>query len=230
MLYTTPALGQATGGMLRPGGLALTAILLEQCDFAPGGELLDVGCGPGHSLAFLSETFQVTGLDAAQTMLGKARCTAPRARLVQGQATDLPFQNASFDAVLAECVLSLCSEPERMLGEVHRVLRPGAWLMLSDLYLKNGKFESDLPIQAGCLLHAAPIAKTLAQLDRCGFSVLNWADQSHALKQLAGQLIFDQGSLESFWSTILDVEGAQSLCRAVQKSPPGYYTLVARKQ
>lgn len=230
MLYTSPALGQATGGMLRPGGLELTKTLVAHAGPAPGARLLDVGCGPGHSLAWLAQTFTVCGLDCAPNMLVQAAVRAPAAVLVQGRAEALPFGSTSFNGILAECVLSLCTKKEQVLAEMRRLLRPGGVLMLSDLYLKNGTLGCALPEESGCLLHAAPLEETLATLERCGFELLYQADHSRALKQLAGQLIFDYGNLELFWQSFLDAAGARRICRAVQARPPGYYALVARKK
>ena len=229
MLYTAPALSQTTGGVLRPGGLELTAALVRQSGLIEGSRVLDVGCGPGHSLAWLAESFQVCGLDLAQAMLALAAARAPQALLVQGSAEALPFASASFDGILAECVLSLCRKQEVALAEIERVLRRGGLLMLSDLYLKNGAFCTALPEQAGCLLHAAPLEETLSMLERCGFELLHVADHSAALKQLAGQLIFDHGTMELFWQSFLDSASARQVCQAVQARPPGYYALIARK-
>ena len=130
MLYTSPALGQATGGMLRPGGLELTKTLVAHAGPAPGARLLDVGCGPGHSLAWLAQTFTVCGLDCAPNMLVQAAVRAPAAVLVQGRAEALPFGSTSFNGILAECVLSLCTKKEQVLAEMRRMLRPGGVLVV----------------------------------------------------------------------------------------------------
>ncbi|NLZ18000.1 MAG: class I SAM-dependent methyltransferase [Desulfobulbaceae bacterium] len=230
MLYRTPALEQGTGGMLRPGGLELTSTLVAQSGLAPGARLLDLGCGPGHSLALLSDSFRVTGLDASEAMLIQAGVRAAKATLIQARAEALPLQDSSFDGVLAECVLSLCAQPETVLTGIHRILRPGGCLLLSDLYLKNGTFSCALPKEAGCLLHAAPLEATIAALTHLDFEILYCQDQSRALMQLAGQLIFDQGSLEAFWQTFLDDSSARQACSAVRSTPPGYFALLARKQ
>ena len=131
--------------------------------------------------------------------------------------------------MLAECVLSLCAEQGSVLAEMWRVLRPEGRLVLSDLYLKNGAFACTLPEEAGCLLHAAPLEQTQTLLARCGFEVLHCADHSRELRQLAGQLIFDQGGLEAFWCGFLGQADARRVCRELRAAPPGYYALVARK-
>lgn len=232
MLYNEPALGQATGGMLRPGGLELTLRLLAEGGLAPGARILDLGCGPGHSVAALEGRYRMTGLDRAWPLLVQAARRALETDLLQAQAEVLPFRDACFDGVLAECVLSLCAEQGPVFTELWRVLRQGGRLFLSDLFLKNGGLASALPAppkEVGCLLHAAPLEETLGLLARCGFEVLHCADHSQALRQLAGQLIFDQGGLQAFWSRFLDRSDAGRICGALRAAPPGYYALVARK-
>ena len=73
-LYEQAELHAITGGTLRPGGKELTRELLEFCRFLPGGAVLDIGCGPGHSLQMMAEVFglQPTGLDPSPSMLAKA--------------------------------------------------------------------------------------------------------------------------------------------------------------
>ena len=56
-LYEQPELTWLTGGALRPGGVTLTRELLTCCRPTPGARVLDVGCGPGHSLAVLAHEF-----------------------------------------------------------------------------------------------------------------------------------------------------------------------------
>ena len=129
-----------------------------------------------------------------------------------------------------EVAAELAEPVSRVLAEMQRVLCSGGVLMLSDLYLKNGVLACALSEEAGCLLHAAPLEETLTALERCGFELLHLADHSAALQQLAGQLIFDHGTLELFWQSFLDRPSAQHICQAVQARPPGYYGLVARKK
>ncbi len=114
------------------------------CDAAQvrGGErVLDVGCGLGGTLASLDRRFdrmELTGLNIDGRQLAYIRSELqPRAgnslALQEGDACAMPFDDASFDVVLAlECAFHFDSR-ERFLREVARVLRPGGRFALCDL-------------------------------------------------------------------------------------------------
>lgn len=91
-------------------------------------QVLDVGCGAGLLSNPMSEWgLEVTGLDASAESLRIAQKfdTTGRVKYVPGDAYALPFADRSFDAVTAMDFLEHVSEPERVLDEVARVLRPG---------------------------------------------------------------------------------------------------------
>lgn len=100
------------------------------------GTTLEVAVGTGLNLPHYPAGSKVTALDLSPDMLDIARS---RARdlgldvdLQQGDAHRLPFQDGSFDTVM--CTYSLCNipDPERAVGEMKRVLRPGGKLILVD--------------------------------------------------------------------------------------------------
>lgn len=110
----------------------------------PGpGVLLDIGVGSGQLIPPLLEGgWTVHGVDPAPTMLEHARKRAPEAaaRLLHGRAEELPYEDASFDVVVALAVLEY-TDMERSVPEVARVLRPGGRAVLC---LRNGRAPSAL--------------------------------------------------------------------------------------
>ena len=100
--------------------------LLEAVGAGTGTRLLDVATGPGYVAAIAAERGAgVVGLDFSETMLAFARSRAPDVDFVQGDATALPFEDATFDAVTVAFLLLHLGTPERAVGEAARVLRPG---------------------------------------------------------------------------------------------------------
>jgi ubiquinone/menaquinone biosynthesis C-methylase UbiE len=104
---------------------------------APGQELLDVPCGFGrHAIPLARAGYRVTGVDRSSTLLDEARRRADGERwpkLVRADYRELPFGDASFDAAvnLFTSLGYLGTEGDtRVLGEIRRVLRPGARLVL----------------------------------------------------------------------------------------------------
>lgn len=98
----------------------------------PGNlRLLDIGCGTGANLpmlqSFVGGGGTVTGIDFSPLALRFARSQMgmERLSLLQGDALQLPFRDASFDAVTMLDVLEHLSDDSQALREVHRVLWPG---------------------------------------------------------------------------------------------------------
>ncbi len=230
-LYEEDELQALTGGTLRPGGKELTRELLAFCGFAPGSAVLDIGCGPGHSLELMAQDFGLrpTGIDPSAAMLAKAHQQAPTAELRQSTAASLPCADESFAGVLCECVLSLTEDMDRSLEEMHRVLQPEGRLMLTDIYCKQLSLQARLPELKSCITRALPLETITEGLIRAGFSLILLRDRSELLKQLAGQIIFSYGSLEKFWGLFMDDEAAQRTSCALATAPLGYYVLVAEK-
>jgi arsenite methyltransferase len=108
----------------------------------PGERILDIGTGPGL-LAFelvphLAPDGHVTGIDVSPDMLAVAeqhRQQSPNAELLTfraGDATALPFADASFHAVTSTQVFEYVDDVDRALAEAHRVLRQGGRLLVLD--------------------------------------------------------------------------------------------------
>ena len=94
--------------------------------------LLDAGCGTGYALALLQSRFPAAttfAVDLSPAML--QRITASCHRLA-GDLEHLPLADASFDLYWSSLAVQWC-ELSRVLGEAHRVLRPGGQLAIASL-------------------------------------------------------------------------------------------------
>ena len=109
----------------------LAGPFLAFAGLARGERVLDVGCGTGSltfQLAQRPELDAITGIDYAAPYIEHAtlRNTDPRVSFRVGDATALPFPDASFDRVLSLLMLHFVAQPERAVAEMRRVARPGA--------------------------------------------------------------------------------------------------------
>jgi SAM-dependent methyltransferase len=98
-----------------------------------GLRVLDAGCAGGRTSAWLVERgAEVVGLDASEELLRLARDRLPSASFVVGDlAESLPFEDGSFDVVVAGLVMHYLRDWAPTLREFRRVLRPGGVVALS---------------------------------------------------------------------------------------------------
>ncbi len=101
--------------------------------------LLDIGCGTGRFATRVLERWprtQVWGLDLSEGMLGQGQAHCPevgsRLHLVRGDSERLPFADDVFDVVTCTHSFHHYPRQERVIAEMHRVLRPGGRLLLID--------------------------------------------------------------------------------------------------
>ena len=122
----------AYDGFFTPITGRLFGPLLDAVGVVPGTRLLDVATGPGHLPARAAERGAVpVGVDVADAMVTRARELYPTLEFHRGDAEELPFADAEFDAVTANFLLPHLARPERAMAELVRVLAPGGRLALA---------------------------------------------------------------------------------------------------
>jgi demethylmenaquinone methyltransferase / 2-methoxy-6-polyprenyl-1,4-benzoquinol methylase len=100
--------------------------LTAQAAVRPGDRVLDACCGTGDlALEALKAGGDVVGLDFSARMLERARRKSDEVEWVQGDVTELPYEDGSFDAVTVGFGIRNVPELEAGLRELARVLRPG---------------------------------------------------------------------------------------------------------
>jgi ubiquinone/menaquinone biosynthesis C-methylase UbiE len=108
--------------------------LTELAEIREGDRVLDVACGTGivarHAADRAGATGVVVGLDLNEDMLKVARWVSaakkPPIEWREGNATDLPFSDETFDAICCEQAIQFFSDPAIALREMRRVMAPGA--------------------------------------------------------------------------------------------------------
>jgi phosphatidylethanolamine/phosphatidyl-N-methylethanolamine N-methyltransferase len=109
----------------------------------PHVDVLLAGVGSGLDLPLLPRGPRYTGLDLTPAMLARARRKAATLgldlRLDVGDARRLPYDDATFDAVVLHLILAVTPHPERVLAEAARVLRRGGRVLILDKFLRPGQ-------------------------------------------------------------------------------------------
>lgn len=117
--------------------------LPDGLDGCVGRAVLEVGCGAGEGLNFLSRLVpgaRMTGLDLSPKAIARAEATLARGeslRYVQGDAEELPFEDSSVDVLVNIESSHTYPDPGRFLNEAARVLRPGGKLSHIDVFARQ---------------------------------------------------------------------------------------------
>lgn len=110
-------------------------VLCDAAALRRGRRVLDVGCGTGaltvEAATRVTPGGRAIGLDANPQMLAVARRKYPSIEWCDGHAEELPFDNASFDAVLSQFAMMFFDDRVAALREMQRVLRPGGRIVVA---------------------------------------------------------------------------------------------------
>ncbi len=123
--------------------------LLKEINNFPFGRLLEIGVGNGAHFPFY-ETHRIIGIDTSLAMLQIAqKQKTERIELLQMNGEHLLFANQTFDYVVLSHVISVVENPEKLLEETYRVLKPGGKIfILNHFTQKNWLRHIDNSLQA----------------------------------------------------------------------------------
>jgi len=244
-LYQNDYVRLLLGDSFHPGGEALTRELGQAIGLTAAGHVLDVASGRGTSAFVLAGAFgcRVTGLDYGRQNVAEANARAhPLCEFREGDAEQLPFEDATFDAVISEC--AFCTFPSKAdaAREMFRVLKPGGRLGLTDMTIAAQKLPpglDNLLSVVACIGDARPAAEYRRILGEAGFERFVERDESKHLLRLIDD-IRRKIDLARFASAIkkldlggIDLQAARETAllakQAIENGAAGYVMLTAVK-
>jgi len=131
-------------------------------------KILDAGCGTGMNLVHFGRAGHTTfGFDFAVEAIAKARRRGLR-KIARASVTDIPYPSEVFDLVYSFEVIDEVADVDRALSELHRVLKPGGYLLLRLPAFDWLRSSHDVDIGT---LHRFTLAEMKERISRAGFSV-----------------------------------------------------------
>jgi len=198
LAYGSDAARFLLGDSFHPGGIALTLELAGLMKLNSASLLLDVASGKGTRAFAVAEHFgcRVIGVDLSEANIAASEAEATKRGLndrVQFRLADaeqLPFEAASFDAILCECAFCTFPNKATAAAEFTRVLRAGGRVGISDLT----RVADPLPELDGllawiaCIGDAQPIESYAGWLARAGLALKASSPRNECLQAMVDQI------------------------------------------
>ncbi|MFA7483649.1 MAG: arsenite methyltransferase [Vulcanimicrobiota bacterium] len=147
-----------------------------------GEIVVDLGSGGGLDVFLAAQKVgssgKVFGIDMTPEMLQLARMNAEKSgfenvEFLEGEIDAIPLPDGSADLVISNCVINLAADKNEVFREIHRILKPGGRVAVSDIALKQ-ELPSELAQSAaalvGCIAGAISIRDYEQGLKEAGFS------------------------------------------------------------
>jgi SAM-dependent methyltransferase len=151
-------------------------------DLALGETVLDLGSGGGIDVLLSSQRVGpkgfAYGLDMTDEMLDVARRNAAEAgvtnvEFLKGYIEEIPLPDESVDVVISNCVINLSVDKAKVFTEIHRVLRPGGRIGISDIVAQdrlNPEERAERGDWVGCIAGALSYSEYRSYLSDAGFT------------------------------------------------------------
>ncbi|MEF0941633.1 class I SAM-dependent methyltransferase [Rhizobium sp. BR 362] len=178
-------------------GMAATVELAALAGITARMSVLDVGAGVGGPARFLAATYgcSVKGIDLSEPFIQAARYLTQRTGQQDqvgfqvGSALELPFEDATFDAVFLQHVAMNIGARDRLYAEIRRVLRAGGRFATYDVVLCEGEPTYPLPwASTSSTSFLLSIPQTQKAIEEAGFRASLVRDDTEAAKEWASQL------------------------------------------
>ena len=177
----------------------------------PGERILDLAAGTGSSTAALAQSgAEVVACDLSEGMIEVGRKRHPELEFVQGDATNLPFPDASFDSATISFGLRNVVDTRKALEEMARVVKPGGRLVICEV-----SHPSWRPLKVGYDFYLRQVLTRIAQMvssDGAAYdylieSIKDWPDQV-VLGRLIGECGWTHVQYRNFTGGIVAIHRA----------------------
>jgi ubiquinone/menaquinone biosynthesis C-methylase UbiE len=189
---------------LHPLGREATANIASLLNLQPNSHVLDVGSGIGGPSRYLASKFgcHVTGLDLVEEYCRVADSLAKRVKLDnlltyrQGDATQMPFEDATFDVVWTQHASMNIADKHRLYSEMYRVLKHGGKLAVNEGYKGSSDMDDSslyFPVPWAAdpsishLISAEEVRKLLKEV--VGFKEVVWEDKTQHVSDWIKQMM-----------------------------------------
>ena len=157
-------LGKIIGSLMNIGHTGRYIKYFQDNLLPDNSVILDIGCGGGKFIKFLSETnhtYKIFGLDHSPEMIRMSQkinqkgIDEEQVKIIQGSVMEIPLEDNSLDFVSAFETVNFWPDLQKSFSEVKRVLKPGGTFLIINLYPKEGtkwwhlaKMKSDNEFEA----------------------------------------------------------------------------------
>ncbi len=153
-----------------------------------GETVVDLGAGGGLDVFLASKKVgpagKAIGMDMTGDMVSLARKNAEKGgytnvKFYLAEIEAMPLQDNSVDCVISNCVLNLCTDKDAAFQEIHRILKPGGRLAVSDIALKKplpAEVAEEVAAWTGCIAGAMTINENRSKLANAGFGQVEIQD------------------------------------------------------
>ena len=150
-----------------------------------GEVVLDLGSGAGFDCFIaarkVGKSGKVIGVDMTPAMLERARENTKNGSFANvefrlGEIENLPVADDSVDTVISNCVINLSVDKARVFKEIHRVLKPGGRIAVSDMALLKElppNIKQSIDAYVGCVAGAILVDEYKRLVEEAGFKAVN---------------------------------------------------------
>jgi len=195
-----------------------------------GDTVLDLGSGAGFDLLLASDKVgskgKVIGVDMTDEMIAHARKNIKAAGVTnievrKGLIEDLPVESSSVDWVISNCVINLSPEKSKVFKEIHRVLKPGGRMSVSDIVAEElpDEFLANKELYNSCIAGAISEEEYLAGLAEAGLSEIQVQERLFfEASQIKAAFDEKETGLAQFFHGLAEPERQEAIDRLISKT------------